>query len=213
MNIFKYSFLISACLFLLSACIQPPTFYSTVIVYAVDNGSNVDFTVKVSNNPTSVTCFNNSVTMTRTSGDNFTGTADYTNDLLVRPGKNTVNCKAVGSNSTITSTVGFIELIPDVPPNVVIIQPVDICGNNGSLSLDEPLIKFPDTTNVTGASYTLTQGTLPSGLSIKSSNGNLIGTATAGDHLITNLAITANTAAGSDESALFDVTLDDAVCP
>lgn len=212
MNIFRNGIFITAALFFLSGCIQPPAFYSAVIVYAADDGSDVVFSVKVSNNPSSVTCFNNNVVMTRTSGDNFTGTADYTNDLLVKPGKNTVSCKAVGTNSNITSTVGFIELIENVPPSVVIIQPVNICGNTGSLSLNEPLIKFPDTTNITGAAYTLTQGTLPSGLSINSANGNVIGTAASGDHNIIGLAITANTAAGTDESALFDIYIDDAPC-
>jgi hypothetical protein len=81
---------------LLTACI-PPAFYSAVNVYAVDNGNDVSFSVKVANDPASVTCFGGGVTMSWVSGDTWQGTADYTNDLTTRPGQNTVSCTASNS--------------------------------------------------------------------------------------------------------------------
>lgn len=86
---------------LLTACI-PPAFYSAVNVYAVDNGNDVSFSVKVANDPASVTCFGGGVTMSWVSGDTWQGVADYTNDLTTRPGQNTVTCSASNSYGSVT---------------------------------------------------------------------------------------------------------------
>ena len=197
---------------LLTACI-PPAFYSAVNVYAVDNGNDVSFSVKVANDPASVTCFNGGVTMSWVSGDTWQGIADYTNDLTTRPGQNTVSCSASNSYGSVTSTVGKITLIENQPPNIIMLSGISICGNFESISINEPLVDMGSSTYMTGATYALTQGTLPAGLSINSANGNLIGTPATGDHNINGLKMTATTLAGSDESGVFSVSITDDACP
>lgn len=192
----------------------PPIFTGNLEKYAVDNGSNVYFTVTVLYNPTSVTCFStNVVTMSNTAANEWSGTANYTNNLPNKPGTNPVICTATNAYGTITSNVGFIELIPNIAPNIVMLPTQTICGNNGTKDFNEPLVDFVSTTYVTGASYSLTAGSLPTGLSINPANGNLIGTTTAGNYTVNPLKMTATTVAGVDESTNFSIQINQAACP
>lgn len=215
MNILKLAFKLATLVSLsalLTACI-PPAFFSTLQQYAVDNGSDVYFSVFIANNPTSVTCFNGNVVMSKTAANTYSGYADYTTDLVNSPGTNPVTCTASNAYGTSTAALGFIELIPNVAPNIVMLSTQTICGNDGMKNFDEPLVDFVSTTNVTGAVYTLTAGSLPSGLSIDSTNGNLVGTTAAGDFTVTPLRITATTVAGADESSDFTIQINQAACP
>lgn len=192
----------------------PPLIYSNLAKYAVDDGSNVDFTVTVLYNPTSVTCFDtNAVTMANSGTNTWSGTASYTNNLPVKSGSNPVSCTATNANGSTTTAVGFIALIPDVPPDLVMLPTQSICGNDGSKNFNEPLVDFVSTTNVMGAVYQLTAGSLPAGLSINSTNGNLVGTSAAGNFTATPLVMTATTVAGADDSATFTIQINQAACP
>ena len=199
----------------------PPVFQPTLYKYAVDDGSNVPFTVTVYNSPTSVTCViktGSTITLTNSGTDQWSGTALYSSDFKnysadPDSGVNSVSCTAINATGSSTTAVGTIELIPNSPPNIVIIQPMNICGNGGSRTYNDTLVD-PSSTYLAGATYTLTKGTLPTGLGIDSSTGNLIGTLTAGDFSATSLAITATTVAGSTESSLFDINIYQATpCP
>jgi hypothetical protein len=207
------------CCLLLTACDGlnfnfPPAFTGGLAKYFVDNGSNVYFTVTILYNPTSVTCFTtNPVTMTNTGTNQWSGTADYTNNLPNSPGTNAVSCTASNAYGTTTAAVGFIELIPNVPPNLVMLSTQTICGNDGTKNFNEPLVNFVSSTYVTGAAYSLTAGTLPAGLTIDSTNGNLIGTTTAATTTVNPLKMTATTAAGVDESNNFSIQINQAACP
>ncbi len=211
MRFLKYTTLLIA--ISLSACIAPPAFYTTVTKYAVDNGSNVTFSVNVANNPTTVTCFNGNVIMSKTATNTYTGTANYSLDLVNSPGTNNITCTASTSRATTTAAVGFIELIPNVAPNLVMLSTQTVCGNDGTKNFNTPLVNFVSTTYVTGAVYTLTAGTLPSGLSIDTTNGNLVGTTAAGNYTVNPLKMTATTVAGANESSNFQIQINQAACP
>lgn len=196
---------------LLTACF-PPMFYSIVNIYAVDNGNDVGFILKVGNGATSVTCFNGNVVLTNSEGDTWNGTADYTNDLGGAQGTTTVNCTAINGFGSLTSNVGTITLIPNSPPQIVMLPTVTICGNDGSLTVNEPLVDG-NSQYMTGATYLLTAGSLTSLMTINATNGNLNGTPTAGTYSDNLLKITATTAAGSDESLEFTIQYSAAACP
>lgn len=194
----------------------PPVFSSNLHVYAADNGSDVPFTIKAYSSPSTVTCFANNVTLSHSAGDDWTGTADYTNDLIhhssgTASGTNTVSCSATNTAGTTAAVVGVIEIIPNVAPNPVITQPMSICGNDGSRQYSDALIDA-SSTYLAGASFTLTHGTLPIGLGIEASTGKLVGTMAAGSQTVTGLQITATTAAGTTESLSFTVDISSAPC-
>lgn len=197
----------------------PPVFTTALAKYAVDNGSNVNFTITVLYNPTSVTCFGGNVVMSNTGTNQWSGTANYTNDLThhasgQNPGINSVACTAINAYGTSNSVVGSITLIPNVAPNIVMLPTQTICGNNGNKTFNEPLVDFTATTYVTGAVYTLTAGDLPAGLSINPTNGNLVGTTTqAGSYSVNLLRMTATTVVDATESNNFSIQLSSTACP
>ena len=51
-----------------------PIIYSGLAKYALDNGTDVSFSITVTNNPTSVTCFSGNVTMSGSGSGVYTGT-------------------------------------------------------------------------------------------------------------------------------------------
>lgn len=200
------------CLSLLLTACFPPAFYSTVNVYAVANGSDVGFVIKVANDPASVTCFGGDVVMAWVDGDTWQGTADYTNDLGGAPGITAVSCTAANRYGTVTSNVGRISLIENQLPQIVMLSNVTICGNDGTLQINEPLVDMANSLYMTGATYALTQGSLPSGLIINSTTGNLQGTPAAGNYNMNNLKMTATTMVGSDQSNNFSITIQQSIC-
>lgn len=82
-NLIRISALLSLST-LLTACL-PPTFYSIVNIYAVEDSPSPDgdvtFEVNVGNAPTSVNCFGGSVVLTLKSGDTYEGTATQPTNL------------------------------------------------------------------------------------------------------------------------------------
>lgn len=191
----------------LAACVPPPVFYSTVAVFAVQ-GNDVGISVNVSNSPTSVTCFNGAVTLTRGSGDTHSGTVPTAQ--ISTAGSHPVVCNATNANGSITATVGAIVVIPNTPPTVVGLTTAEatspggavvVLDRNGNQSINEPLIDTAATSNVTGAVYVLdaSSDALPGSLGIDTTNGNLVGTVNVtGQSFQTNIVVRATTVAGTD---------------
>ncbi len=195
----------------LTACVPPPFFLSLINIYAIDNGSDVDFVLVVPNEPTSIACFNGNVIMDKTDANTFVGTASYLNDLGGKPGITTVNCTASNATGSITAYVGTITLVENQMPVLVTLSPVIVYDNGGAIAIDQPLVDTEASSYLAGATYTKASGTsLPNGLSINPANGHLVGTTTlTEDFHATDIVLNATTVVGSDASNAIDLTVGD----
>ena len=109
--------------------------------------------------------------------------------------------------------MGTITLIANQPPEIVMLPTVTICGNDGTLIVDEALVDSGASNYLTGASFSITAGSLTSPMTLDATNGNLTGTPPIGTYSDNPLKMTATTVAGTDESTNFTIQYDETVCP
>lgn len=190
---------------LLTACL-PPALFPFGVIYEVV-GEPVTINVAVANNPGSVNCTNTEndipISMSKDSGDVWTGTFNDS-DLVL--GENPIQCRASNNSGSSSQTVGMIVVIENTPPTLVTFVNVTVYDDDGNTSINEPLVDTDQSSHLDGAEFALDDSSvddLPADLSIDSSNGNLVGTTTAGP-LVIDVTLLATTVAGSDTS---DVTI------
>ncbi len=189
-------------------------------VYLIDT-SDYNIQVSMANAPTSVTCYigdSNPLTMANTGAFVWEGMALYGTHMTVAPSVSTVNCIATSLLGDETRRLGTITQVENQPPIIIMLSGVEVCGNDGELPVSEPLVDESLSTYLVGATFTLTQGTLPdSGLTIDANTGYLTGTTTisgagGANDSATNLQMTATTLVGSDQSAVFSFDIRASVC-
>ncbi|CAA0116602.1 Uncharacterised protein [BD1-7 clade bacterium] len=199
---------LSGLIILTTACQAPPLFISFVNEVSLA-GQDVGISVNVSGSPNSVTCFNGAVVMNSEDGHTYVGTVPQ---YLLETGENVVNCNARNDSGNISLPVGLIVVIPNIAPSINTISDAQIHDNNGSVAVNVNLLANGGD-NLLSVSYRIKTGVgldaLPTGLSINSDNGRLVGTVDVDGTQSYQFQIEAVNLAGMDTSNPFTLTIVD----
>ncbi|CAA0125607.1 Uncharacterised protein [BD1-7 clade bacterium] len=205
----------------LGACVASlPAVFSSVILSFVYEGNDVNFSINAINGPEAVTCRANDNAVTLTKGETtdrtvtFNGT--FTASQLIA-GRNAVNCTVTGKDNSITANVGGIYVvnatnIADIAGQVNLLATRDLTltrPSTGTTAVDKKALVYGgfDLPQIT---FTLQGGTLPSGLSVNATTGNIEGDITNANATgnFDNIVIRASTnGAGNIDFDEFSITV------
>lgn len=192
---------------LLCACtpddLELPPLILSPIATVVLEGHDLDINLTVVNGPDSVSCFNGAVVLSAEEGSaTYSGTINHS---LLSLGANTVVCTASNSVGSFDMAAGTIFVVENgAVPVITGVSSVTI--NDADGAIDVALIASAN--NVEGATYSLaSSSSLPDGLSINSSTGNLVGTIDVVSQQVFNIAVTATTVAGSGDTGSIMITI------